>query len=436
MNRFILAATPLVGYAPAMALELLSVELVGPTSILEQSETQYTCIATFDLGKLDITTLATWSVEPADLATMQKGLLDLGDIDADTTLEVTVEYTYDDVTRQDTLMVDAKAFVLQSAVISGPSYVVEQTESQYSLMATIIGVGDLDVTEDATWSVNPPFVGEIENGLLVVGDLDVSIPATINAVYEAEGGIVKADYPIVVYDGLLYDNAYDGASRHGHEAQLFETTFAGYDIWLGDDFSTTTEFTNISLSSVGFVENNAGVLGDPFLVEYLEARIYDALPNDPGATLIMTSDQQNHFNGTDTWSANFNDQLLPAGGYYFVMAARNDFQSNVQTFFYSQPRDGDNDGFQWNPNGGFAFNNNIEFTTELDGTPTSSNVLIVSASGCGTDCTGDNELNLLDFVCFQVLWTNQSPEADCDANGVFNILDFVCFQQKFVLGCP
>jgi hypothetical protein len=107
------------------------------------------------------------------------------------------------------------------------------------------------------------------------------------------------------------------------------------------------------------------------MVEYLEARIYDALPNDPDAHLVMTSDQANHFDGVDTWRAAFGDQILTAGSYYFTIAARNDFQTNVQSFFYDQHRDDANDGFQWNPNGAFAFPGNLYYIKELDGvTPT------------------------------------------------------------------
>ena len=55
---------------------------------------------------------------------------------------------------------------------------------------------------------------------------------------------------------------------------------------------------------------------------------------------------------------------------------------------------------------------------------------------CPADVNGDGELNVLDFVAFQLLWQAQAPEGDCDANGLYNILDFVCFQQRFVEGCP
>jgi len=61
--------------------------------------------------------------------------------------------------------------------------------------------------------------------------------------------------------------------------------------------------------------------------------------------------------------------------------------------------------------------------------------VVVPAGGCVADCDGNGVLNILDFVCFQTAWQNQTPFGDCDNNGVYNILDFVCYQQVFQQGC-
>ena len=55
---------------------------------------------------------------------------------------------------------------------------------------------------------------------------------------------------------------------------------------------------------------------------------------------------------------------------------------------------------------------------------------------CAADLNGDGQLNVLDFVKFQLLWQEEDPAADCDFNDLFNILDFVCYQQLFQNGCP
>lgn len=55
---------------------------------------------------------------------------------------------------------------------------------------------------------------------------------------------------------------------------------------------------------------------------------------------------------------------------------------------------------------------------------------------CPADCDGDGVLTILDFVCFQGLFSSGDAGADCNADGSLNILDFLCFQNAFQQGCP
>lgn len=57
-------------------------------------------------------------------------------------------------------------------------------------------------------------------------------------------------------------------------------------------------------------------------------------------------------------------------------------------------------------------------------------------SACYPDCTGDGQLTIADFSCFQTRFTQGDPYADCNGDGVLTIPDFACFQTKFVAGCP
>ena len=61
---------------------------------------------------------------------------------------------------------------------------------------------------------------------------------------------------------------------------------------------------------------------------------------------------------------------------------------------------------------------------------------VTPSDACAADCNGDGQLNVLDFVCFQTEWQNQTALGDCDGNGLYDILDFVCFQGEFQQGCP
>ena len=59
---------------------------------------------------------------------------------------------------------------------------------------------------------------------------------------------------------------------------------------------------------------------------------------------------------------------------------------------------------------------------------------------CPGDCNGDGNASVLDFVCFQLEWQDQTEAGDCNGDGQYSILDFVCFQlewQEFAKnGCP
>lgn len=55
---------------------------------------------------------------------------------------------------------------------------------------------------------------------------------------------------------------------------------------------------------------------------------------------------------------------------------------------------------------------------------------------CGGDFNVDGELNILDFVAYQLAWQAQDTQADLNGDGVFSQIDFIWFQERFLEGCP
>ena len=254
----------------------------------------------------------------------------------------------------------------------------------------------------------------------------------------AANGVAGNPY-IAPAGATVYSNPYDGISTFGNAAQVFEPTFTGYDIWLGDDFSTGADYTNLELTMVGFCGNGCV---DPFNVQDFYGQIYDGLPNDANTNLVAESSSFS-FNGIDSWTAEFNDECLPAGDYQFGVAARNDFGTNGQTYFFQQngTQDVDN-GWQWNPGGAFGFPGNLQFILDQAGVaPASPNAVMTGEESecdgddCFADCNGDGQLSILDFVCYQGLFQSGDMAADCNGDGALSILDFVCFQGAFQEGC-
>jgi len=62
-------------------------------------------------------------------------------------------------------------------------------------------------------------------------------------------------------------------------------------------------------------------------------------------------------------------------------------------------------------------------------------VQIEIVENCIADCNDDGMVDILDFMCFQEEWQNQTPCGDCNGDGMFDILDWVCFQGEWMQGC-
>jgi serine protease AprX len=61
---------------------------------------------------------------------------------------------------------------------------------------------------------------------------------------------------------------------------------------------------------------------------------------------------------------------------------------------------------------------------------------VEGGGNCYPDCTGEGQLTIADFGCFQTAFVAGDPYADCDGLNGLTIADFGCFQTAFVAGCP
>ena len=61
---------------------------------------------------------------------------------------------------------------------------------------------------------------------------------------------------------------------------------------------------------------------------------------------------------------------------------------------------------------------------------------ITPGSICYPDCTGEGQLTVADFGCFQTKFVAADPYADCNSDGQLTVADFGCFQTRFASGCP
>jgi FG-GAP repeat len=123
----------------------------------------------------------------------------------------------------------------------------------------------------------------------------------------------------------------------------------------------------------------------------------------------------------------FDDDLGMDSGSAYVFRREGGAWTEAAKLLASDGADGNHFGATVSASGGSA----------LVGQQSSAYAAYVFDLGCAcpADVNGDGDLNVLDFVAFQLLWQAGDAGADCDANGAFNVLDFVCFQGLFGAGC-
>ena len=416
MRKLCAGAAGLMLVAPTttQAQELLSIEILGPTEIYEQSETQYQCVAHFDVGDLDVTDWADWSVEPAGLGTIDDGLLSVGDLGEDTTLTLSASYEVLGIVASTSAEVSASTAELVGIEIVGPAWVLEQSQTQYECVAHF-NVGDSEVvTSLADWAIDPGDVAMIDGGLLIVDELEEDVPLTLSASYMDDDVLAETTLDVMALvdpgNGWLVqvDPADDGSSVECTLSLAMQAD-APFVAFAASIFNTL----NVSGSEFGDISGWE-------VLNHLEELTGDLTETDGDSLFGTLAGQLTIFgpftedNPIDvlrfTWEA--------APGY--VIGEGSDwvgYQTSTEALELWVGDDQDSAtavevidqiieaGFGW------------------------------SVGTCPADVNGDGLLNILDFVAFQLLWQGSDAAADCDANGVLDSLDFVCFQQLFVEGC-
>jgi hypothetical protein len=79
----------------------------------------------------------------------------------------------------------------------------------------------------------------------------------------------------------------------------------------------------------------------------------------------------------------------------------------------------------------------LQGTFPFEGTPPMGTFTFTLQSVvCGyADFTGDNTLDLFDYLAFVNAFNADGPDADCDRDGSLDLFDFLCFTNLFNAGC-
>ena len=260
----------------------------------------------------------------------------------------------------------------------------------------------------------------------------VPAPAVARSASNRQGDVAPAG-------DVLWDQPTDGGGAFVD--QTFPD-FPDFDTYLVCDVVVDEPGWNVTGVTMFFTDPGTWPMGDnPATLNIFEKT--GTLPepgDDPAAGMQVTAQIEPDVFGLAITAAGLDINLAP-GEYWIGLTPDVNFGQFGQAFhletFFPQ---GDGTAAR-NPGGAFAIGSDwIDAGTAFGGVPGWDGAIRVNgtegAGVCIADCNGDGVLNILDFVCFQTEWQNQTALGDCDGNGLYNILDFVCFQGEFQQGCP
>ena len=222
----------------------------------------------------------------------------------------------------------------------------------------------------------------------------------------------------------------------GQRGQVYDGLFPERDRWMVEDFSLAQAAELTTFETIGRIHPSS--TADAF--RGLSVVILDALPPDGQVVLESVADEGTFVSTglSGTFETTFGGQLLPAGDYVIMWAARVPTTDAIALFWHPP---GDHAVGGGLPDNGYAW---VPFTMELTELPlmlggggrTGANFILSGIPvSCRADIDGDGDLTIFDFLAYQNLFDAGDPAADFDGDGELTIFDFLAFQNEFDAGC-
>lgn len=247
-------------------VNLLSIELVGPNEIEENSIATYSVIAHFDNNTSTGVTPTTFTSSNPGAGDFNSasGVLDVGELTTDQNTTISATYLFNGVTkdaRLDVKCIDLTVYP-SSATIIGPNTVDENTTIAYVLRVTFtngtqvnVPVTDWASSDQEAGSINPT-TGEFTAATNLFEDK----PTTLSASYTLEGRTVSGNRQILVKDTTVYPRS---AVILG-SAAINENTTTQYQfrVTFTDDTVAVVSVSNWALDNpaVGTINSTTGQL--------------------------------------------------------------------------------------------------------------------------------------------------------------------------------
>lgn len=241
-------------------LELERIEIVGLTSVDENTKAAYTVQAYFNDGTDSGVTPKTFtsSNPSAGQFDPDTGVLTVGELSENHQTVISASYEYRGVTKAASLNVTAKDLTIypEHLEIIGPDTVDENTEVNFSIRVTFTD-STMVTLSDSDWASSNEMAGVIDgNGLFTAAEeLREDISTTLSASYTLEGKTVSGTKTITVKDTTVYPISAEivGPDR------VTENTSKQYQLQInysnGTNGFVTADSWSFTDSSVGSVDN-------------------------------------------------------------------------------------------------------------------------------------------------------------------------------------
>ncbi len=180
--------------------EVVSLEIIGPEEVFENSSTEYKAVAQYEDGYArNVTAEVFWQVESEALGSINdKGVLTTQDLSTSESIIIHAQFTAGDVTLETEMMV--QVWTLVGLEITGPENVNEYSSAQYKAVVYYDNGYIKDVTDSSDWSVQPEACGSVDTyGVLHVERVETPDYVTVYAQYTEGETVVESEKAVQIF---------------------------------------------------------------------------------------------------------------------------------------------------------------------------------------------------------------------------------------------
>jgi len=239
---------------------LSSITISGPTSVYENSSTNYTCTANYSDGSTqNVTSSASWSVSPSTYATIgsSTGVLKTSSVSSDQSC--TIETSFGGKSGTKSVTIKNVSATLNSITISGAASVNENSSASYTCTANYSDGSTQNVTSSASWSVIPTSYATIgsSTGVLTTSSVSSDQFCTIKANFGGKSGTISVTIKNVL--GTLSSITISGVASVNENSSTSYTCTANYSDGSTQNVTSSASWS-VTPTTYATIGSSTGVL--------------------------------------------------------------------------------------------------------------------------------------------------------------------------------